>query len=101
MWPHRVNWFHRLQLRDRAPLPYPVRRPVHVETSPLPLHAAARRAQEARESLAIPQPVLVPVPSLGSGFETLFGCPQEPLVPVSALALETTFVQQSVAPAAT
>jgi hypothetical protein len=101
MWPHKVNWLHRLQLRDRVRLPDPVRRPVHVETSPLPLHAAARRAQEARESLAIPQPVVVPVPSLGAGFETLFGCPQEPLVPVSAPAPETSLVQQSVVPAAT
>lgn len=101
MEPYKINRFHRLRLRDPVPLPYPVPRLVCTEVFELPLHAEARRAREARDHLASYQPVVVPVPSPGVGFATLFGRPQEALGPDFAPVPETTAAQQTVLPSAT
>lgn len=94
------NWFHLVQLRDRVRLPDPVPRPVVSGPCNLPLHAARRAAEEASRALAIYQPDAAALPALGGGFDTLFGCPQEALVPFSAPASETTALQQIVTPPA-
>ncbi len=94
------NRLHLAQLRDRVRLPDPVPRPVVSGPCNLPLHAARRAADEASRALAICQPDVVALPSLGGSSDALFGCPQEALVPLSAPASETTTLQQFVAPPA-
>ncbi|KAK3301449.1 uncharacterized protein B0H64DRAFT_370563 [Chaetomium fimeti] len=58
----------------------------------LPPQAAARQALEVENTPAVYLPVAVTVPAPGTGFEILFGCPQEALVPVSTPAPETDMV---------
>jgi hypothetical protein len=75
----------RESLRDRTPFPeIPRPAPREVLTS----------------TLAFAHPVPAPLPAIGSGFDILFGCPQQALVPVSAPDFETIAIQQTVAPSA-
>jgi hypothetical protein len=97
------NYFEdlfRSRMYNCAPSPK-VPRPAAQEVCGLPLHPAFCRAPEAVNSLTIFQPVVVPIPSPGKGYETLFGCPQEVLVPVSAPSSETSVFQHAVPPSAT
>ena len=62
--------------------------------------AAASQALEVENTLPIYDPMAAQLPTPSTGFEVLFGCPQEALVQVSAPAPETVIFQQAVAPSA-
>lgn len=91
---HMNRWRDNLSLSDLARPA--VRQPVF-ELLP---QAAASQALEVENTLPIYYPMAAQLPAPGTGFEVLFGCPQEALVPVSAPALETVVFQQTVAPLA-
>jgi hypothetical protein len=86
--------------RDSLPLPDFARPAVYQPVFELPPQAAASQALEVENTPPIYYPMAARLPAPGTGFEVLFGCPQEDLVTVSAPAPETVVFQQTVAPLA-
>ena len=86
--------------RDSLPQPDFVRPAVRQPVFELLPQAAARQALEVENTLPVYYPMAAQLPAPGTGFEVLFGCSQEALVPIFAPALETVVFQQAVAPLA-
>ncbi|KAH6649682.1 hypothetical protein F5144DRAFT_542835 [Chaetomium tenue] len=92
----RDNRWRDNRWRDNLTLPDFARPAVHQPVFQLLPQAPARQALEVENTPHAYRPVTTLLPASGTGFEVLFGCPQESLVPVSAPAPETDMADDDV-----